>query len=416
MYVILNKDHGAADRSMIGQPQRLEDAALKHGRDVVVVAYGRSALARAFKGSFANTHPVEFGAQTLQGVLKKLPGLCQEDISDVIVGCAMPYGVQGYNIGKLILQRAGFPDIVTAQTINRFCSSGLQSIATAANAIACGEEEIIIAGGVESMSLVSMMPDDAYSDPWLKKNWPDAYIPMGITAENVAKEYNVSRSAMDDFAVESHRRAAHAKEAGYFVKQIVPVEVQNEAGQRILVIEDEGIRPGTNKERLAELKPAFMENGTVTAATSSQMTDGASFVVLMSGEAAKARDIKPVARFVSFSTAGVPAHLMGIGPIKAIPKVMKKTGLTLGQMDTIELNEAFASQAIACVRTLGMDEAKVNPWGGAIALGHPLGATGCVLTCKALSYLEQTGGRYGLVSMCIGGGMGAAGIFENLML
>ena len=389
---------------------------MKHGRDVVVVAYGRSALAKAFKGSFVNTHPVEFGAQTLQGVLKKLPALPLEDISDVVVGCAMPYGVQGYNMGKLILQRACFPESATAQTINRFCSSGLQAIATAANAIACGEEEIMVAGGVESMSMVSMMPDDAYSDPWLKENWPDAYIHMGITAENVATEYGISRSEMDEFAVESHRRATQAKEAGYFAAQIVPVGAQDETGQIIQVLEDEGIRPNTNKERLAELKPAFLENGTVTAATSSQMTDGASFVVLMSREAAEARGIQPIARFISFATAGVPARLMGIGPIEAIPKVMKKTGLALEQMDTIELNEAFASQAIACMRTLNMNDAKVNPWGGAIALGHPLGATGSVLTCKALSYLEHTGGRYGLVTMCIGGGMGAAGIFENLTL
>ena len=381
--------------------------------EAVVVAYGRSPLCKARKGSFANVHPVEFGAQTLKGVLAKVPQLKPEEIGDVIVGCAQPKGVQDTNMARLIVQRAQLPDCVTAMTVNRFCSSGLQTIATAANAIRCGEEDVMVAGGVESMSMVSMIPDPETFDPWLNEHYPDAYISMGMTAENVAAQYHVSREDMDAMAVESHRRAIAAWDAGKFNDEIIPVTVPGPDGKEITVTRDEGMRP-TTLESLAGLKPCFKPDGVVTAATSSQMTDGAGFVVLMSRETAEALGVKPIARFVSFATGGVPAEVMGIGPIAAIPKVLKKTGLTADDMDVIELNEAFAAQALAVIRTLGLNMDKVNPWGGAMALGHPLGATGAILTCKMLDYLKQNNGRRGMVTMCIGGGMGAAGIYEML--
>lgn len=383
-------------------------------REAVVVACGRTPYCKANKGSFANVHPVEYGAQALLGVLNKVPQLKPEDIGDVIVGCAMPFGVQGANMARLIVQRAGLPDSVTAQTVNRFCSSGLQTIATAANAIRCGEEDVMIAGGVESMSMVPMLVGIEDADPWLMEHRPEVYVTMGITAENVARQWNVSRADMDAMAVESHRRAALAQNEGFFDDQIIPITVPGPDGQDVVVTKDEGIRPGCNVESLSQLKPCFREDGLVTAATSSQRTDGAGFVVLMSEEKAQELGLKPLARFVAFATGGVPAEVMGVGPIEAVPKVLKKTGMTIDQMDVIELNEAFASQALAVIRTIGMDPAKVNPWGGAMALGHPLGATGAMLTCKALSYLKRNGGKYGMVTMCIGGGMGAAGIYEML--
>lgn len=383
-------------------------------KDAVIVAYGRTAYCKARKGSFAQVHPVEYGAQALLGVLGRVPGLKPEDIGDLVMGCAMPFGVQGGNMARLIVQRAGLPDTVTAQTVNRYCSSGLQTIATAVNAIRCGEEDVMVAGGVESMSMVPMAIGNEDADPWLLEHRPEVYTIMGITAENVAREWNVSREDMEAMAVESHRRAAQAQAEGRFEAQIIPVTVPGPDGKAVTVSKDEGIRPETTAETLAQLKPCFLENGTVTAATSSQMTDGAGFVVLMSAERAEAMKLKPLARLVGFSVGGVRAEVMGMGPIAAVPKVLKKTGLSMADIDVVELNEAFASQALACIRELGMDPAKVNPWGGAMALGHPLGATGAMLTCKALGYLEQTGGRYGMVTMCIGGGMGAAGIFERL--
>lgn len=383
-------------------------------KDAVIVAYGRTPYCKANKGAFAQLHPVEYGSQALMGVLGRVPGLKPEEIGDVIMGCAMPYGVQGANMARLLVQRACLPDTVTAQTVNRYCSSGLQTIATGANAIRCGEEEVIVAGGVESMSMVPMLIGLEEADPWLMEHRPEVYTIMGITAENVAQQWKISREDMDAMAVESHRRADAAQKAGCFDDQIIPIQVPGPDGQVHTVDKDEGIRPGTTMETLAALKPCFREDGLVTAATSSQRTDGAGFVVLMSADRAKAMGLKPLARFVTFATGGVPAEVMGVGPIQAVPKALKKAGLTLDDMDVIELNEAFASQALACIRTLGMDPAKVNPWGGAMALGHPLGATGAMLTCKALSYLERNGGTYGMITMCIGGGMGAAGIIEKL--
>lgn len=383
-------------------------------RDAVVVAYGRTACAKARKGSFRDLHPVDFGAQALRGLVDRMAGLDPGEIDDVIVGCAMPYGVQGWNVSRLILQRAGFPDRVTSQTVNRFCSSGLQTIALASNAIRCGEASIVAAGGVESMSMVPMALSPETFEPWLSKNRPEAYMDMGRTAENVAERYSVTREDMDRLALESHRRALAAWDLGRFEGQILPVVRREQDGSTRAVLRDEGMRADTSLESLSTLVPCFKEGGSVTAGNSSPMTDGASFLVLMDSRKAEELGLRPVARLLGYSTAGVPPEYMGIGPVEAVPKVLEKTGLRLEQMDVIELNEAFAAQAVACMRVLGMDTSVVNPWGGAIALGHPLGASGAVLACKALAFLEETRGRYGLVTMCVGGGMGAAGIFERL--
>lgn len=384
---------------------------MKNARDAVIVACGRSPLTRAYKGAFAQMHPVEYGAQTLKGVLGRVPGLDPAQIDDVIVGCAVPEKNTGFNIARLIAQRAGLPDRVPGQTLTRFCSSGLQAVAAAANAIRAGEMDIVVAGGIEQMTGIYMGHPDEYQDPSLLEQRPASYIQMGLTAEIVAERYGISRPEMERMAVASHRKAAAAQAAGKFAEEIVPIRVETEQGVRI-ADRDEGIRPDTAMEGLASLKPCFKPDGLVTAATSSQMTDGAAFVVVMARETAARLGLAPIARFLSFAVEGVSAEVMGIGPIAAVPKVMARTGLTIGDMDVIELNEAFASQAIACIRELGLPEEKVNPNGGAMALGHPMGATGSVLLCKAISELKRTGGRYGLITMCIGGGMGAAGIVE----
>lgn len=386
---------------------------MKNARDAVIVAYGRSPMTRANKGSFAGLHPVEYSAQTLSGVLDRLPGLDRGLIDDVIMGCANPEAECFFNIARLVAQRAGLPDEITGQTVNRFCSSGLQAIATAANAILAGQMDIVCAGGVERMTGMSMDPEHSrpFMDEKLIKMKPDTYIAMGMTAENVAAQYGITREEMDQMAVESHTKAAAAQAAGKFKGEIVPVTVEID-GKTVTVLEDEGIRPGTTLEGLAKLKPCFKPDGVVTAATSSQMTDGASFVVLMARETAEKLGYAPVARFVGFAVGGVPAGVMGLGPIKAVPKALTRAGLSMEDMDVIELNEAFAAQALACIRDLKMPVEKVNPNGGAMALGHPMGATGGFLTCKAVSELKRTGGKYALITMCIGGGQGAAGIFE----
>ncbi|MDR2156818.1 MAG: thiolase family protein [Clostridiales Family XIII bacterium] len=379
-------------------------------RDAVIVAYGRSPLARANKGSFAATHPVEYGSQTLQGVLGKLTGFDAGLIDDVIVGCSVPEGYTGFNIARLIAQRAGLPDTVPGQTLTRFCASGLQSIATGANAIRANEMDVVIAGGVERMTGLSLVHAEEYQDADLIAQIPDAYIPMGLTAENVAERYRITLEEMNAFAAESHRKAAAAQKAGKFADEIVPVRVKTDQGTET-ICEDEGVRPGTTPESLAGMKPCFKEDGIVTAATSSQMTDGAAFAILMARETAERLGYAPIASCVAFAVGGVPADIMGIGPLVAVPKLMKRAGLRVGDMDVVELNEAFASQALVCIRELGFAPEKVNPNGGAIALGHPLGATGAVLTCKLLSELKRVGGKFGLVTMCVGGGMGAAGVF-----
>ena len=378
--------------------------------EAVIVAYGRSACCRARKGGLAHTHPVEYGAQVLRGVLGKVPQLQAEHIDDVIVGCAMPVGPMDRNAARLITLRAGLPYSVCAHTLNRFCSSSLQAIATGANAILAGQMDCVVAGGVEAMSLCFGDYPEEYQDPWIVENCPGGYMSMGETAERVAERYDISRIDMEKMAVESHRKAALAQKNGKLAPSILPVT--NADGQVLTL--DEGIRPDTSLETLAGLKPCFRPEGRVTAATSSQTTDAAAFAVIMSAELAEQMGIVPIARFVGFAVAGCDPTVMGLGPIYAVPKVLSRAGLSLKDMDVIELNEAFAAQSIACIRELNLPEEKVNPYGGAMALGHPMGATGVFLTGKALDYLKDTGGKYALVTMCIGGGMGAAGIFELL--
>ena len=385
----------------------------KELQDVVIAAVGRSAVGRAKKGSLRNTHPVDYAGQVLKQVVAKLPQLDPKEIEDVIIGCSKCEEVQGYNIARLTCFNAGLPFDVPAQTVNRFCSSSLQTISTAANMIRCGDADVAIAGGVESMSLLPMGTRDEVRFQPLKELCPGAYMPMGITAEKVAAKYGVTREEMDRMALESHHKAAHAQESGYFAPQIVTVKALDDEGKYFDFNADEGIRRGITLEDLAKLKPAFCEDGLVTAGTSSQMSDAASILVLMSGSKAESLGIKPLARFVSFAVAGVDPEFMGIGPVKAVPVALRRAGLAIEDMDVIELNEAFAAQAIPCIKELGLPPQKVNVNGGAMALGHPLGATGGVLTIKAISELARTGGRYALVTMCIGGGMGAAGIFER---
>ena len=378
--------------------------------NVVITAYGRSACCRARKGSFAGMHPLDYTAQVLNGVLKKLPQLDPKEIDDVIVGCSEPTRQLDYNCGRTVVQRAGLPETIPGMEVNRFCSSGLQCIAIGANAIAAGESDVIVAGGVESMTECFIPYPDEFKDPWLLENNIGAYMPMGETAERIADLYGITREEMEEMAVQSHAKAAKAQKEGKLAPSIIPVINHN--GD--VITEDEGIRPQTTMESLSTLKPCFRENGRITAATSSQTTDAAAFVVLMSEKKAKELNIKPLARYLGYSVKGCDSKLMGLGPTYAIPAVLKKTGLSLDDMDVIELNEAFAAQAIACIRDLKLPEEKVNVYGSAMALGHPMGATGAVLTCKVLDYLKDTGGKYGMVTMCIGGGMGAAGIFECL--
>lgn len=385
---------------------------MKNSRDAVIVAWGRAPVGKGYKGSLANIHPLEYAASTLRGVLAQLPMLDYEEIDDIIVGCSLPQDYQGDNMARLLVERAQLPYSVSAQTINRLCSSGLQAIATCANAIRCGAADVMVAGGVDSMSKQKMGSPVETHNEWLEKNVPGSYMPMGLTAENVAEKYHITRTQMDQMAVESHAKAAYAQEQGWFDDQIIPFHYVDADGNEQVMTRDEGVRPGTTLEKLGTLKPCFKEDGIVTAATSSQVSDSASFVVLMSREKAEALGAPIVAKFCEFATAGVDPAYMGEGPIKAVPKVLKKLDMTIDQMDTIELNEAFAAQAIPCIKELGMDPEKVNPTGGAMALGHPLGATGCILTCKVISQLRRLKGHYGMVTMCIGGGQGAAAVFE----
>ncbi len=386
----------------------------KELREAVVVAYGRNAIGKAKKGKgyYVDIHPIEWATETLLQVLKKVPQLKTEDIDDMVLGCARTVNKCGKNVARLIALRAGL-ESVSAQTVNRFCSSGLQTISIASNSIAVGDADVVIAGGLECMSMQqTYLPED--TDEVLDKQVPGAYMGMGDTAENVAQLKGITREEMDAFAVESHKKAAAAQEAGYLNKSIVPIKVTDEEGNVVECVFDQGIRPDSTVESLAALKPCFREDGIVTAASSSQTNDAAAFVILMAKEKAEALGLKPIAKLVGFATAGCPSEIMGVGPAYAVPKVMKRTGMSVGDMDVIEINEAFAAQAIPCCRELGFDMNKVNPWGGAIAMGHPMGATGSILTMKALDYLALNGGKYALVTMCIGGGQGAAGIFEYL--
>jgi len=390
-------------------------------REAVIVSAVRTAVGKAPRGALRSVHPTDLAATVIRSAVERVPGLDPKEIDDVILGCAMPEAEQGLNMARVALLRAGLPTDVPGQTVNRFCASGLQTIALAAQQVMSGMGDVIVAGGAESMSAVPMGGHHFAPNPAMAEMSPDVYLGMGLTAENVAKRYEVSREDQDAFALRSHQRAIAAIDAGLFKDEIVPIEVEhvwfeNGKVQRSTMIfdTDEGPRRDTSAEALAKLKPVFAVNGTVTAGNSSQTSDGSAAVVVMSREKADALGVKPLARFVSFAVAGVPPEIMGIGPVAAIPKALKQAGLTIDQIDLIELNEAFAAQALAVIRALELDEEKVNVNGGAIALGHPLGCTGAKLTVQILHELRRRGGRYGLITMCIGGGMGAAGIVEML--
>jgi acetyl-CoA acyltransferase len=386
-------------------------------QEAVIVSVKRTAVGRANKGTLASYRPEDMGAAVVKAALDAAPALDPREVDDVIIGCAMPEGQQGLNMGRIISLRAGLPESVAAQTVNRFCSSGLQTIALASQQIMSGMGEVIVAGGVESMSAVPMRGHNFSPNPWMVDNIPEIYINMGLTAENVASEFDISRKAQDEFSARSHELAAAAIDSGRFKEGIVPLEVETitpEGTQTVTFDTDEHLRRGTSMEGLAALKPAFKMDGTVTAGNSSPLSDGAAAVVIMSRQKAEELGLKPLARFISFGAGGVRPEVMGIGPITAVPKALKYAGLTLTDIDLIELNEAFAAQAVAVIRQLEFDLDKTNVNGGAIALGHPLGATGAKLTTQLINEMKRRGSRYGMVTMCIGGGMGAAGIFENL--
>lgn len=390
-------------------------------REAVIVSAARTAVGRSKRGGLATVRPDEMAAEVVKDLLRRTPGLDPAEVEDVILGCAFPEGEQGLNMARTVALRAGLPYTVSGETINRYCSSGSQSIAHAAFAIMTGQLEVAIAGGAESMSLVPMTGNKFAPNAFFAAEDPGAFTSMGLTAENVAEKYAVSREDQDVFALRSHQKANAAVTSGLFDPEIVPIEVETTefvegapVTRKFTVRRDEGPRADTTLEALAKLKPAFKEGGSVTAGNSSQTSDGAAGVVIMSAEKAQALGLKPLARFVSFATGGVPADLMGIGPIAAIPKALKLAGLSLAEIDLIELNEAFAVQSLAVMRELGLDPEKVNVNGGAIALGHPLGCTGAKLTTQLLAEMGRRKAKYGMVSMCIGGGMGAASIFENL--
>ncbi len=386
-----------------------------------IVSIVRTAVGKAEKGSLRNVRPETLGAIAVHEAVRRVKGLEPELIDDVIMGCAFPEGPQGMNMGRIVAQKAGLPDSVPGATVNRFCSSGLQTIAMATQAIMAGHADVIVAGGTESMSQVPMTGFFFQPDPELVERDIDVYLSMGLTAENVAERYGITREEADRFALRSHQRAIEAIDSGKFDEEIVPVpvrEVVYENGQTRTVEKefrvDEGPRRDTSLEALAALRPVFKVNGTVTAGNASQKSDGAAAAVVMSERMVRELGVEPMGRLIGFALAGVSPEIMGIGPVEAIRKVLRQTGLTLDDIDLIELNEAFAPQALAVIREVGLDEEKVNVNGGAIALGHPLGCTGAKLTATLLYELRRRGGRYGLCTMCVGGGMGAAGIIENL--
>ncbi len=391
-------------------------------RDAVIVSAVRTAVGKAPKGTLRTTRPDEMGAAVIKGALERVPGLENSEIEDVIMGCAMPEAEQGMNVARAAAIRAGLPVETSAMTINRFCSSGLQSIAMAADRIKTGAAEVIVAGGLETMSMIPMGGHIIRPNPYLVEHYPDFYLNMGLATENVARKYEGTRDEQDEFATRSHTRAAAALDGDKFKDETVPLHVVleelDEKGKKqrreVTFDKDEGVRRDTSVEGLAKLKPAFHAKGTITAGNASQMSDGAAAAVVMSDQRARELGAKPLARFVAYATAGCPPEEMGIGPVFAIPKVLQLAGLTLADIDLIELNEAFAAQSLAVIKTLGLDPDKVNVNGGAIALGHPLGCTGAKLTASILCELERRKGRYGMVTMCVGGGMGAAGILERL--
>jgi len=390
-------------------------------REVVVVSCVRTPVGRAFKGTLRATRPDELAAIAIKGALARAPQLDPKEIEDVILGCAMPEAEQGMNVARIASLRAGLPLEVSAMTINRFCSSGLQAIAMAAERIAGGGAEAVVAGGTESMSLVPMGGHKVSPNPWLVEHYPDSYLSMGLTAERLAQRFGIVRQQADEFSLHSHQKALAAIQAGKFEDETVPVPVtfttpngSKPKKHEVVFKVDEGPRADTSLEALLSLKPAFHAKGTVTAGNSSQVSDGAAAAVVMSADRANQLGIKPLARFVSFATAGYKPEEMGLGPVFAIPKALKLANLKLADIDVIELNEAFAAQSLAVIKEGGLDPARVNPNGGAVALGHPLGCTGAKLTATVIRELKRRNGRYGMVTMCVGGGMGAAGIFENV--
>jgi len=389
--------------------------------EVVIVSSVRTPVGRAFKGTLRATRPDELAAIAIKGALERVPQIDSKEIEDVIIGCATPEAEQGTNVARIASLRAGLPVEVSAMTINRFCSSGLQAIAMAAERIMSGGAEIIVAGGTESMSMIPMGGHKMSPNPWLVDHYPDAYLTMGLTAERVAQRLGITRQAADEFSLRSHRNALAAIQAGKFDDETVPVPVSfttpngsKPKRQEIIFKIDEGPRADTSLDALLALKPVFHAKGTVTAGNSSQTSDGAAAAVVMSAERAKALSLQPLVRYVSFATAGYKPEEMGLGPVYAIPKALRLAGLKLSDIDVIELNEAFGAQALGVIKEAGLDLEKVNPNGGAIALGHPLGCTGAKLTASIIREMKRRGSHYGMVTMCVGGGMGAAGIFENL--
>ena len=391
--------------------------------EAVIVAAARTAVGKAPNGTLRTVRPDEMAAAVVSDVLSRAPGVEASDVDDVILGCAMPEAEQGLNIARIASLRAGIPVEASAVTINRFCSSGLQSIAFAAERIMCGFAQAVVAGGTESMSMVPMGGNKVAPNPALVDDYPDVYLSTGLVAENHARESRISREEQDAFALRSHQRAVAAIDAGRFCDEITPMTFQvsvqtNGPGTRdirdVTFAQDEGPRRDTSPEALAKLRPAFHTHGTVTAGNSSQTSDGAAAVLVTSAQLAKERNLQPLARFVGFATAGVQPELFGIGPVPAIRKVLKQAGLTLDDIGLVELNEAFAAQVLACLRELPIDPERLNVNGGAIALGHPLGCTGAKLTATLLNEMRRRSVRYGMVTMCVGGGMGAAGIFERM--
>jgi acetyl-CoA acyltransferase len=392
-------------------------------KEAYIVSSVRTAVGKAPRGTLRNMRPDDMGAIAVKGAIDKVNGLQPEQIDDIIMGCAFPEAEQGFNLGRVIAQRVGLPPTVAGCTVNRFCASGLQTIAMATQAIQTGQAEVIIAGGAESMSLIPMGGHVMVPNPELMANAPQAYCTMGLTAENVAQQFQVSREDQDAFALRSHQRAIAAIEAGRFDEEIIPIPVSETLyidgkPQTVKTIfhVDEGPRKDTSLEALAKLPPVFRVGGTVTAGNSSQMSDGAAASIVMSKRMVDELGIEPMGRLIGFAVAGVPPEIMGMGPVEAVPKVLKQVGLSLDDIGLIELNEAFAAQSLAVIRKLGLNEEILNVNGGAIALGHPLGMTGAKLTATILHEMKRRGIRYGLITMCVGGGMGAAGVIENLMI
>jgi len=393
-------------------------------REAVIASSVRTAVGKAYKGTLHATRPDDLAAVAITGAIARVPGLDPKEIEDVVLGCAMPEGEQGMNMARIASLRAGLPVECSAITVNRFCSSGLQAIAMAAERVMLGNAEVVIAGGAESMSMVPMGGNKTSPNPWLMDHYPDTYLGMGLTAENLARKYQITRERADEFSYCSHQKALAAIAAGKFKDEIVPVEVRStivsngdgrggraKTASRVFDT-DEGPRADTSLDALAKLRPAFHAHGTVTAGNSSQMSDGAAISVVMSSDRARVLGVKPLARFVSFATAGCAPEEMGVGPVFAIPKALRLAGLKLDQIDVIEQNEAIAAQSLSVIGLANLEPARVNVNGGAIALGHPLGCTGAKLTATILRELERRKARYGMVTMCIGGGMGAAGLFE----